>query len=296
MFNLKAIEDENVYSIPVTWNNFPDGSSFPVIEWDKNRGTTFDTIIISQDEDNLSADLAQITQLGLLVQAIDTLFSYEEINLNLLYMPHARADRVFVQGMSNPLDFVCAMIYNITEWDNITVTDPHSEETLIRLSYHTGADIRVIEQKQVLNDILVKLEPDFLVSPDAGAKNKTKGIRNYLRRSDIHPRILHGHKKRNTDGSIQEIKYTTELQKEDIKDKTVVVVDDICDGGGTFIPYASMLREYKPKEIILLTTFGIYSNGIELLEEHFDKVICKYRIKNFKNLSWNSQGTPVIKN
>ena len=37
----------------------------------------------------------------------------------------------------------------------------------------------------------------------------------------------------------------------DLKDKTVLIIDDICSKGGTFYHSAKKLQEYEPKEIYL---------------------------------------------
>ena len=55
--------------------------------------------------------------------------------------------------------------------------------------------------------------------------------------------------------------------------KTYYVIDDICDGGGTFIPIAEQIREVnKDAKIILATSHAMYSKGTDILLEHFDQL------------------------
>lgn len=53
-----------------------------------------------------------------------------------------------------------------------------------------------------------------------------------------------------------------------------LIVDDICDGGRTFIEVAKRLQPFKPLEIVLFTTHGIYSKGTQVLfDAGIDRVI-----------------------
>jgi ribose-phosphate pyrophosphokinase len=55
----------------------------------------------------------------------------------------------------------------------------------------------------------------------------------------------------------------------------VLLVDDICDGGRTFIEVAKLLHVVK--EIHLYTTHGIYSKGTEVLRNAGIKRIFNYK-------------------
>ena len=47
----------------------------------------------------------------------------------------------------------------------------------------------------------------------------------------------------------------------------VMIVDDICDGGATFVILAKALYEGGAKEVNLFVTHGIFSKGLEPLKE-----------------------------
>ena len=53
-----------------------------------------------------------------------------------------------------------------------------------------------------------------------------------------------------------------------VKGKTVVVVDDICDGGGTFVGAAQLLKRSGAKDLHLYTTHGIYSRNLDCLLDY----------------------------
>lgn len=51
------------------------------------------------------------------------------------------------------------------------------------------------------------------------------------------------------------------------KKQTICIVDDICDGGRTFIEAAKLLQRLEPKEIHLYVSHGIFSKGLKVLTE-----------------------------
>jgi len=58
------------------------------------------------------------------------------------------------------------------------------------------------------------------------------------------------------------------------KGKNLVIVDDICDGGRTFIELARVLKEKGANKVALYVTHGIFSQGLDVLKEHIDHVYC----------------------
>jgi ribose-phosphate pyrophosphokinase len=52
-----------------------------------------------------------------------------------------------------------------------------------------------------------------------------------------------------------------------------VIVDDICDGGRTFIELAKAIHDSRPTaEVYLIVTHGIFSNSFYELSKHIKKV------------------------
>jgi len=56
----------------------------------------------------------------------------------------------------------------------------------------------------------------------------------------------------------------------------MLVVDDICDGGGTFTGLAEAISEHGHIELDLhlFTTHGIYSKGLDVLRRYFSHIYC----------------------
>jgi len=61
--------------------------------------------------------------------------------------------------------------------------------------------------------------------------------------------------------------------------ESIYVIDDICDGGKTFIELLPLLPEHTVKH--LMTTYGIYSKGKQVLyDAGYTSVKCQYNIFN----------------
>ena len=64
-----------------------------------------------------------------------------------------------------------------------------------------------------------------------------------------------------------------------------MIIDDICDGGATFLAIAEQI---KPKHMTLIVTHGVFSKGFAVLEKKFDEII----VSDSYGKTYNS---PVVK-
>ena len=60
-------------------------------------------------------------------------------------------------------------------------------------------------------------------------------------------------------------------------------VDDICDGGRTFIELGKVLRAKGASKLVLSVTHGIFSRGPALVFEMFDAIYTTDSIRNSDN-------------
>lgn len=63
---------------------------------------------------------------------------------------------------------------------------------------------------------------------------------------------------------------------EKIKDaESIIIIDDLCDGGATFIEEAKYLKKFLPNvKLRLLVVHGIFSQGLTELLSYYDEIIC----------------------
>lgn len=76
-------------------------------------------------------------------------------------------------------------------------------------------------------------------------------------------------KKRNVKtGEITE----TTVHIDDLNGKDCYIVDDICDGGRTFIEIAKVLRRKNSGKIILMVSHGFFTKGKSVILKHIDSI------------------------
>lgn len=201
--------------------------------------------------------------LGLLKNAIDAYFP-RSVDLLLPYVPYSRQDRMCETGESLSLKFFADYI-NYMNFREVVLFDPHSDVTsalIHRCTIHTQLDI--IGNFERLKRFCLSQDLVF-VSPDAGANKKVFKLCQYFNEKGF----VKADKVRDTKtGFIEKI----EVYYEDFKRSDMIIFDDICDGGATFIALAKVLKEKNAGNIYLYVTHGIFSKGLDVL---FDAGISK---------------------
>lgn len=197
------------------------------------------------------------------VDAIRRINPSIRITLLMPYVPYARQDRVCNPGEAIGIAMFASVI-NLLELDEVFITDPHSDATpaLIKRSRIIKPHEFIVSTQAGLKDALQDL---WIVAPDAGAQKKVKG----LAKSLGSPGYFTASKERD----LETLEITGTRFDGDPTGKHLLVVDDICDGGRTFIALAKELKKFNPASITLFVTHGIFSYGTEVVTEHFDLVI-----------------------
>jgi len=190
----------------------------------------------------------------------------EIINVLLKYLPYARQDRVCSAGQAFSLD----VINNLLKDKDIyyTIWDVHNES-----GYLLPINTRIISQHYLFNCIIDDADSiDYFVSPDKGAAQKTSIIANLHNKPVINFDKVRDPKTGNITGMT--------IADTEIKDNSrIMVVDDICDGGRTFIEVAKILKnKFNHTRLELFTTHGIYSKGKKELSMYYDKITCANNI------------------
>lgn len=180
------------------------------------------------------------------------------------YVPYSRQDRVNAKGESLSIKMFCQII-NSLGFDCVSINDPHSDVTSALLDR-----VRVFHQHDRFKRHFEGLSNYFLVSPDGGALKKI-----YKLAKEIKAEVIECSKNRNTTtGEITGVivHYPASLTNQDL-----YIVDDICEGGRTFIEIA---KEFKKNplftgKIILMVTHGFFSKGLEVFDGLIDEIYTK---------------------
>jgi ribose-phosphate pyrophosphokinase len=232
---------------------------------------------------------SELMKLIVAVDALKRLFGSKlAIELISPYFPYARQDRVCVEGEALGAA-VMAKLINALEFDKVTIWDAHSEVTpaLINNVVNTAQEV-IIERCLPLVAIL-KSKAVTLISPDAGATKKTQNVAKYYGGGI---KVLQAEKVR--DLSTGAITHTA--LHGDVAGKDVLIVDDICDGGRTFLELAKVLKQKGSNSISLFVTHGIFSKGLAVFDGFIDHIYTTDSFIDFSkddNLSNNTKLTIV---
>lgn len=173
--------------------------------------------------------------------------SSKPIELDMPYIPNARQDRV-----KNPEDVFTlkyfAELLNGLELDNVIVLDPHSNvsEALINNLVVLKPTVYIRSAVRDMRDSHgVNLDNLLMFYPDEGAAKRYSNLVG-------HP-YAYGVKKRDWEtGKIVGLNVVD--NGNDLRNKDILIVDDICSRGGTFYHSAKKLKELGVNDIYLYVT------------------------------------------
>lgn len=177
-----------------------------------------------------------------------------KITLHMDYLPYARQDKAIRNDATFALHTFAHLI-NSLNFDKVTFLDAHSDaaELLIRNSFN-------IFPHYEIRQTLATINPDIIVFPDKGAKDR------YSKPLSTTGKIyMHGEKVRD-----QQTGFITSYDVPNgdlVKDRSIVMVDDICDGGATFVLLAKKLLTLGARSVSLYATHGIFSKGLKPLRD-----------------------------
>ncbi|CAM7979730.1 ribose-phosphate diphosphokinase [Atlantibacter hermannii] len=244
----------------VETGRFPDGAVWVKVKDDLPSSASLmqirATAMKNMDDFMLLAQLVEAVRHG-----CDVRFSH----LELPWLPYARQDRHMQPGDSFALK-VFASLLNTLAFDKVWVLDPHSEAAAAAIDNLVAIpQERCLLQSETLSAALRAGEL-LLAAPDAGALKKIYAVTRAVgattfatltKQRDAATGALTGF--RLVDG--------------DVEGKAVLIVDDLCDAGGTFIGSAQVLRDAGARSVSLYVTHGLFSKGVDnLLEQGIDRI------------------------
>ena len=205
-------------------------------------------------------------------RSLDGDFPGVPVDLYIPYLPGARSDRKFTKGGVRYLSEVIAPIVNRLGFRSVAVVDPHSD-----VAENVIDGMAKIPFYEVFAEELLKLgEGVTLLSPDAGAVKKTYDTGRMLGIK----KVVSASKNRDPlTGRIVSVTVPPTDAAE------IVVCDDICDGGKTFVELANAVKESNPgARMHLFVTHGIFSNP-ERTQEIFELYDSVCTTNSFRDLT-----------
>lgn len=205
-----------------------------------------------------------------LVMATDALkrhFPLASFGLDIPYFPYARQDRVCNAGEALSVK-VMGSIINGLGYATVQLLDPHSSvaEAVIDNVYSRS-------QYDVFHDVKSNWSDITIVAPDMGASKK---VEEFARRVGAQGVVAFNKTRELSTGKITGMHCLDPLSATG----KYLVLDDICDGGRTFI---ELIKHFPLTATVdLAVTHGIFSKGYEIVTKEFSKV---YTTDSFQDFS-----------
>ena len=265
--NLVHLEDSDIkYSI----SRFPDGEVQISLEEFSHK-----------EQIQVKCRITNAEDLFILMQVLDILDRHEvSYVLSIYYLMGMRMDRVMDFNRPFTLKIVLNSLKNCNA-DNIEILEPHSD---IYYDYRFGGKF---------TELYIEGSPSNtvwhgyqMVLPDAGAKERYdfQYVGTALTCSKV--RDL-------TTGKILEIKIDN---PEAISDKSLLILDDLCDGGDTFCGIAKAFNSLgiSKERLNIAVTHMVNPKGIKNLSENFNHVWFTNSYEDWENLPENVTMLKVI--
>lgn len=221
---------------------FPDGQPhFILLHRDEYRECT------------VEADICSPQDLFRLVLVSDVLYNNGIVpSLDIRYLMGARMDRAIDQFQPQTLLSVCRVLIG-AGYRNMRVLDCHSE-----------VGLRYLGAKNVLPfSIVAKVISQFgkdlrVIVPDKGAKDRVQALTIDWQMQSYTPLVQCFKERDMATGHLSAFKIEDPSL---VKGKPCLIIDDICDGGGTFVGLAQELRAAGATSVSLFVTHSIFSKG-----------------------------------
>jgi ribose-phosphate pyrophosphokinase len=190
-----------------------------------------------------------------------------DLRLIMPYLPGARADRGTPFGAQVYADFI-----NDLDLNKLIVLDPHSPVMVEELERWVPGYVTEFPFERIIKHEIQDATSDSKPQPYIGVIAPDKGAHNRAARAAKVmgvPVYTAGKTRDFETGKL------TGFHMEDELPTTgrFLIVDDICDGGGTFIGLAEAIAKTNPHiGIDLWVTHGIFSNGFDKLEDTFETI------------------------
>lgn len=259
---------------------FPDGQQDIIIPIEGIIGAYWLNELLDKRNITIKSRFNSFKDLELIICATKALrrLGVKQIHLYIPYLLGARSDRQFVEGGNSYLVDVIAPVINSLEFESVTVVDVHSDVAAACIK-----NLISIDNKNLIASSLDHIYPNntkrmylhfncILISPDAGALKKVYKVADSI---GYKGDVVVCSKSRDENGNLSKTVVPIS-NRANIENKDIIIIDDICDGGATFINITKTIKEenttIKLGKIYLIITHGIFSKGLKELSRYFDGI------------------------
>lgn len=206
------------------------------------------------------------------------LMAGKRFSLHVPYLPYARQDK----EISNDLSFSLrsfANLLNVLRCEYVSAVDVHNPA----VTQSVIERFRNLSVENIHHSVIEKMQPDFVVFPNEGAKKRYPHL-------EKRQHLVFAKEREQATGKILRQVLVRDQGMPDrlIDGMRLLLVDDICDGGETFVMIAQALSESRKNlKLELFVTHGLFSKGREVLEK------AGFKLHTTNSLHRNPEGIPV---
>lgn len=217
-------------------------------------------------------------------------YNKQEVNLYIPCLLDAQADRRFNPDESSGLKLVCEFI-NSMKFKSVSVFHPHNPEVVEALI----ENVKIIDNSEFIEEVIrfynfnttSTLDELVLMSTDAGGFKPLMKLADKL---NWNGEVYSASKSRKyINGNSKLIQ---EIDKQDFNGKDILIIDDICVYGGTFVGLANILKERNCGKLYLAISHLSIEMPNPLLFDLYDNIFTT----NSKNLIYFDKNLEKRKN
>lgn len=193
------------------------------------------------------------------------------------YLPHARQDRYSGIGQPHSLKTLVKIFERFNNNTTFYVEDLHNEKASALTENHLDGDF-ICNAMNLPENPLQPDNYDFVICPDKGALTRALKFA-WKYKLEV---IMCEKTRDPSTGKLSNPKVI--LDGKSLEGKKLLIVDDICDGGGTFEMLGQELKKFSPARLDLYVTHGIFSKGLEAMPS-IDNFYASNRMPRWRKLS-----------
>ncbi|MFA6098582.1 MAG: ribose-phosphate diphosphokinase [Patescibacteria group bacterium] len=195
---------------------------------------------------------AGLIELEMILQILNNHTSHR-IEVFFSYFPYGQQDKMFSPGEINMAYTLLEKLVKNYNVKRIYAIDAH----FVGRPWVENFPFVNISAVEKLKSVAEKEYPDLIYkTPDSGSQRRT-GIKG------VKKKRIHSYETRTK---------CSQSFKKDVQGKTVAVVDDILETGGTLDRFYDECKKYGAKKVIALITHGVMPSGIKRIEKKYDRL------------------------
>jgi len=272
ILGVKIAQELGIEYVNTESKTFPDGENYLRINIDDETRIKDKEVIIVQSTGPSSSgnQNARLFELFMMIDSIKRMGA-ERIIVVIPYLAYARQDKIFRPGESIFADVILGII-DSTGIDELYVVDIHAPKALEGLKIKTVN----IDSMKVLADYIKSLgaKDIVVVSPDKGAVERSKAFAKHFGED-----VPVDYFKKHRDVKTGEITMSGKLS---LKNKNVVVSDDIIATGGTMATAIKLSKQSGANKVYAVATHALLLQNAKfrILSAGADEIIGTDSIDN----------------